>query len=295
MHFDFQNATSNLKHHDVVIVVAGAADHVVFQAIHQASKVLPLKFILIGNESEIKSLLTQYPLSAQIIHETNNSKIGELAVKCIRDKQANVIMKGLLDTKDVLKAVVNNTIGIKRQSLLSHVALMQYPSLNKSFIITDCAMNIQPNVEEKWQIIKNAVMVAIKLGIQTPKVALISAVEKVNPKIISTTDAQTIMERAKNDNKTNFIVDGPFAMDNILSPHAAEHKGIVSEIAKDPDILLFPDLVSGNVFYKSSVFLGNAVPAGVIIGAQVPIILTSRADSHESKLNSILLGVMLND
>jgi phosphate butyryltransferase len=149
MNFDFKTTIKHFNTKDVTIVVAGAADEVVFDAITQANKISKLKFILIGDETKIKSLLSKHPLEAKIINETDNEKIGQVAIKCIHDKQGNVIMKGLVDTKDVLKAVVNNTTGIKNQELLSHVTLMQYPSLHKSFIITDCAMNIQPNANDK--------------------------------------------------------------------------------------------------------------------------------------------------
>lgn len=277
------------------IVVAGAHDHVVLEALNEANKKILLDVILIGDEQKIKELLTNYSLKVQqIINEIDPIKIGDLAVQCVKNGQANVIMKGLIDTKFVLKAVVNSTNGIKKQKLLSHVAVMDYPEFNSSLIISDCAMNISPNTEEKWEIINNAVEVAHKLNINCPNVALISAVEKVNPKIISTTDAQLLVDKFKLLKIDNFRLDGPFALDNVLSKESAMHKNITSDVALNPNILIFPDLVSGNVFYKASVFLGGGIVAGVIVGATVPIILTSRGDSAISKMNSIILGVALN-
>lgn len=277
------------------IVVAGANDHVVLEALSDASKKISFDVILVGDENAIKELLSQYSLNIkQIIHETDLIKIGECAVECIRNNQANIIMKGLIDTKFVLKAVVSSTTGIKKQKTLSHVAVMDYPNLNKSLIITDCAMNINPNVDDKWEIIHNAVDVAHKLNINHPNVALISAVEKVNPKIISTTDAQLLIDKFKLLKPSDFSLDGPFALDNVLSKESAAHKGITSDVALSPNILVFPDLVSGNVFYKASVFLGGGIVSGVIVGATAPIILTSRGDSAISKMNSIILAIALN-
>lgn len=276
------------------IVVAGANDHVVLEALALASQQISISVILVGDKSNIESLLHTYKLNViQVIDESDPIKIGEIAVACVKNNQADAIMKGLIDTKFVLKAVVNSQNGIKQQSMLSHVAVIEYPNLNKTLIATDCAMNILPSVDDKWAIIENAVNVAHKLNIKQPNVALISAVEKVNPKIISTVDAQILINKHKETNNKSFNLDGPFALDNVLSTESAKHKGISSLVALSPDILVFPDLVSGNVFYKSSVFLANAKVAGVIVGAKVPIILTSRGDSAESKFLSITLGTIL--
>ena len=287
----------NIKPSDIktTIVVAGADDHVVLEALHDANKKMPNNLILIGDQNKINGLLKEYSLTVQqIINETDPAKIGELAVQCVKNNQANVIMKGLIDTKHVLKAVVNSATGIRKQKVLSHVAVMDYPDLNNSLIITDCAMNITPNADEKWEIINNAVEVAHKLNINLPNVALISAVEKVNPKIVSTTDAQLLVDKFKLLKPNDFVLDGPFALDNVLSRESAAHKGITSDVALNPNILIFPELVSGNVFYKASVFLGRGVVSGVIVGASVPIILTSRGDSAISKMNSIILAIALN-
>lgn len=292
MLINFDNITTSSS--IATIVVAGADDEVVLEALNEANKKIQLSLILIGDQNKINSLSKSFNLNIKtIIHETEPSKIGELAVQYIKNNQANVIMKGLIDTKHVLKAVVNSQTGIKQQKTLSHVAIITYPQLNKSLIVSDCAMSILPNADDKWEIINNAVNVAHKLDIKYPNVALISAVEKINPKIVSTTDAQQLIEKHKSLNIKEFNIDGPFALDNVLSHESAHHKGITSNVALNPDILIFPDLVSGNVFYKASVFLGNGQVAGVIVGASVPIILTSRGDSAASKMNSIILGILL--
>ena len=276
----------------MTIAVAGAHDHVVLDALAKANKHLDFSVILIGIKSQIDELLKHYKkLKVTEIIDTNEAdKMGELAVKCVRENKANVIMKGLVDTKFVLKPVVNSETGIKKSKLLSHVSLMTFEKLKKSYFFTDGAMNIAPTAEQKRLIAENAVWVAKQLGIKTPNVAAISAVEKVNPKMPSSVDAEWL----KNQPHNGYSLSGPFAIDNVASAEAAKPKGITDPVALNPDILLFPEIVSGNVFYKTSVFFGNGSTAGCIIGAQVPIILTSRADSAETKFNSILFGVLLN-
>lgn len=277
------------------IVVAGADDHIVLESLNNVTNKLIINVILIGNQATINEMLSGYSLNIkEIIHETDPIKIGELAVQCVKENKANVIMKGMIDTKFLLKAIVNSETGIKKQKVLSHVALIDYPDFNSSLIASDCAMNITPSIEEKWEIINNAVDVAHKLNITNPNVALISAVEKLNPKIISTTDAQSLVDKFQLLKPNDFNLDGPFALDNVLSREAAMHKNITSDVALNPNILIFPDLVSGNIFYKASVFLSGGTVAGVIIGATVPIILTSRGDSVVSKMNSIILGIALS-
>ena len=275
----------------MTIAVAGAHDHVVLDALAKASNYIKFDVILIGIKNEINELLKQYNLNVKEVIDTNDlTQMGEFAVKCIRENKANVIMKGLVDTKYVLKPVVNSETGIKKSKLLSHVSLMTFENQHKSYFFTDGAMNIAPTAEQKLLIAENAVWVAQQLCMKHPKVAVISAVEKLNPKIQSTVDAEWLKSQPHN----GYDLSGPFAIDNIASEEAAKHKGITDPVALNPDILLFPELVSGNVFYKTSVFFGNGSTAGCIIGANVPIILTSRADSAETKFNSILFGVLLN-
>ena len=276
----------------MTIVVAGAHDHVVLDALEKANKHLKFSVILIGIKSEIENLLKHFKkLDVKEIIDTNEAeKMGQLAVQCVRENKANVIMKGLVDTKFVLKPVVNSETGIKKSKLLSHVSLMTFEKQKKSYFFTDGAMNIAPTAEQKLLIAENAVWVAKQLGIEKPNVAAISAVEKVNPKMQSSVDAEWL----KNQPHKGYNLSGPFAIDNVASVEAAKHKGITDPVALNPDILLFPEIVSGNVFYKTSVFFGGGSTAGCIIGAQVPIILTSRADSAETKFNSILFGVLLN-
>jgi phosphate butyryltransferase len=203
-------------------------------------------------------------------------------------------MKGLIDTKVLLKGVVNSDYGIKDAKLLSHVGIVSYPTHDKVLFATDGAMNISPDVSQKIMIIEAAVKLAKSLGYDKPKVGLVSAVEKVNPKILSTVEAKEIVDYYQ-DKKIDFYIDGPFAVDNLVSMESVKQKNITSIVGGDADILVFPNLDAGNIFYKTSVFLANGKSAGIVLGAKVPIVLTSRADSAEAKLNSILLAVLNHD
>lgn len=246
--------------------------------------------ILIGHKPVIKTLIKQEAMV--IIDEPDEEKACKIAVDLVNKGQADLLMKGLIDTKTLLKAVVHKTYGIRQDRLLSHVGLLSYPHYERMLLITDGAMNIMPNVEEKIQMIENAVKLAHALHIDKPKVGLVSAVEKVNLKMVSTVDAKVIVDYYQ-DKRLTFEIDGPFAIDNLVDEKAAHHKGIKSPVAGLADILVFPNIESGNVFYKTSVFLANADSAGMILGAKVPIILTSRADSMDAKVNSIYLGVVI--
>jgi phosphate butyryltransferase len=279
------------------LVVVFAHDENVIEAVQEAVKLCGLELILIGDGMIIKSLLKKYEIdtACQIIDITDPVLATETAMNLINNHQADILMKGLIDTKILLKGVVNKEYGIREASLLSHIGLVSYPNFDRVLFATDGAMNIEPSVEEKIMIIENAVALAHSLGYPEPKVGLVSAVEKVNPKIKSTVDSQAILAHYKSNPPRGFIIDGPFAIDNLVSIEAAKHKGIESPVAGHADILLFPQLDGGNIFYKTSVFLAGGESAGIIFGAKVPIVLTSRADSAKAKLLSILLAVVKQD
>ena len=203
-----------------------------------------------------------------------------------------MVMKGLVDTSIILKAVLNKEFGLRTGNILSHVAVFDVDGYDRLFFVTDAAMNLAPDLQGKKQIIENSCIVANALDIDEPKVAVICAKEKVNPKMQDTVDAKDLEEMCKNGEIKDCIVGGPFALDNAVSEEAARHKGMDHPIAGKADILLAPDIEAGNILYKSLVFFSNTKNAGVIVGAKAPIILTSRADSEETKLNSIALGVL---
>ena len=280
------------------LAVVSAEDEVVIEAVIRVVKDGIIKAIFIGDEEKIQKILEKYSLddnNYQIINANTNTDAAKIAIKMIRDNEADFIMKGLLDTKVLLKEVVNSDTGIKKTRLLSHATVMSYPNFDRLIMMTDGAMNIEPNVEDKISIIENALSLSKSLGFVVPKVGMVSAVEKVNPKIKSTVDAEAIVKYYNEAKRDDLIIDGPFAIDNLVSLDASLHKGITSPVAGKCNILVFPDLVSGNVFYKTSVFLANAEAASIVLGATCPIVLTSRADSSDAKYYSILLGLVYSN
>jgi len=276
-------------------VVFAHDDHVI-EAVKSASDLGIIYPILIGIKDEIVKLIGDFDLKEpyEIIDESDGEKATRIAMDLVNNKSVDIVMKGLIDTKVLLKGVVNSDFGIKDSKLLSHVGIVSYPNHHKVLFATDGAMNISPNVEQKILIIEAAVKLAKSLGYDMPKVGLVSAVEKVNPKIQSTVDAKEIVEYYEKKS-IDFIIDGPFAVDNLVSMDSVRQKGITSKVGGDCDILVFPNLDSGNIFYKTSVFLAGGESAGIVLGAKVPIVLTSRADSASAKLNSILLAVLNHD
>ncbi|HOW37849.1 MAG TPA: bifunctional enoyl-CoA hydratase/phosphate acetyltransferase [Candidatus Izemoplasmatales bacterium] len=276
------------------LAVVFAHDEFVMDAVKVAAEAGIVSPILIGDSPEIHRLIREFGINepCEIIHEPDPERASRVGVDLINAHRADLLMKGLLDTKILLKAVVNSETGIKAARLLSHVGLVSFPEFDRILFVTDGAMNIAPTVEEKILIIENAVRLAHALGYEEPKVGIVSAVEKVNPKIASTVDAEAINDYYRINPPSGFVIDGPFAVDNLVSPESVRHKGLKSPVAGIADIMLFPNLDGGNIFYKTSVFLGHASAAGLVLGAKVPIILTSRADSAETKSNSIALGVI---
>ncbi|MDT8336518.1 MAG: phosphate acyltransferase [Candidatus Izemoplasmatales bacterium] len=278
-----------------IAVVFAHDDHVI-SAIKDASDLGIIEPILIGEKLKIEELIKEFKLLPpySIIDEPDGEIATKIAMDLVNDQQVDLLMKGLIDTKILLKGVVNNDYGIKDAKLLSHVGIVSFPTYHKVLFASDGAMNITPNFEQKILIIENSVKLAKSLGYKMPKVGLVSAVEKVNPKIQSTVEAKEIVDYYQ-DKEIDFLIDGPFAIDNLVSMDSVKQKNITSPVGGDCDILIFPNLDAGNIFYKTSVFLANGKSAGVILGAKVPIVLTSRADSAEAKLNSILLAVLNHD
>ncbi len=212
------------------------------------------------------------------------------SVKLIHDGHADILMKGHLSTALMLKGVLNKDWGLRNKPLLSHFAIFDIPQYHKLLAITDVAMNIAPNLQDKIGIINNAVDFFHKLNVPKPKIAALAAVEMVNEKMQATLDAALLSIMQRRGQIRNCIIDGPLAFDNAISFESKEHKGITGPVAGDADILLVPDIEAGNVLYKSFVFFANAKVASVVVGASAPIVLTSRADNEDTKLNSIMLA-----
>ena len=273
-------------------VVFAHNDHVI-ESVKLASDMDVIKPVLIGDADKIKSLINAYGLKEpyEIVEEQDPQKASLYAMNLVNEGQCDIVMKGLIDTKIILREVVNSETGIRKSDLLSHVGVVSLPTYHKAIFATDGAMNIQPNVDQKIKLIENAVDLAHTLGYKKPKVGIISSVEKVNPKIQSTLEAKEIVEHYQNQSH-DFIIDGPFALDNLVSMESKKQKGIESEVAGDCDIFVFPNLDGGNIFYKTCMFLAKGESAGIVLGAKVPIIVTSRADTANAKFNSILLAVV---
>lgn len=292
---DFIERASN-KTNKKRIVVAAAEDKYVLEAIQKIEKLGCITPIFVGDGPKIRRLTHelsfQVPEEA-IIHCTSFEESAETSVELIRDGNADILMKGLLPTRTYIRAIVDKNNGINHSKTLSHLAVFESPYYHKLLGVSDAAMNIDPDLEMKTEIIKNAVGAFLKLGISEPKVALLAAVEKVNPKIPSTHDANVLVKEHHKSSLCKCTLEGPLALDLAVSAAAAEHKNMKSTVSGDADILIAPDLNSGNILYKSLTYLGNARAASILLGAAVPVILTSRADSPETKYYSIALAVSL--
>ena len=253
-------------------------------------------FVLIGPAEEIRQTAGDAGvdiLAAEIVEESDPVAASRRAVRMAGDGTADVIMKGLVQTADFVRAVLDKSFGLlPPNALISHVAVADVASYHKLLIITDAAITVQPTVDDKIELIRNATEIARSIGVATPKVACVAPVEKVSEKVPSTLDAALVTKRFSDEDRPfDAIVDGPFGLDVAISSEAAEIKGIGGPVAGDADILLVPGIDAGNVLYKSISILAGGAMAGVVGGARVPIILTSRADSEESKYHSLLLAL----
>lgn len=277
------------------ISVAAAHDEEVLEAIIEATKQNIATFCLYGNGPIIEQMLADRgynPSTFEIVHTDHDQLSCKLAVQSVNEGLADIVMKGLVNTSDILRAVLNKEYGLRTDRVLSHVALFEVAHLNRFIFVTDAAMNIAPDLLQKKHIIQNAIDVSLALGIKQPKVALIAAVESVNPDMQATMDAAILAKMADRGQIKGGLVDGPLALDNAISIEAAAHKKIESPVAGQADILVVPSIEVGNALYKSMVYFAQAQVGAIIAGAAAPIILTSRADSSEAKLNSIILAVM---
>lgn len=279
-----------------VVAVAAAEDIEVLQALKDAQDLDLAQAILFGHEEKIRVLAQRVQLKLSgitIAHEPDQHEAARKAVACVRRGDAHLVMKGLIGTASFLKAILEKDCGLRSENILSHVALFESPYYPKLLLVTDCAMNIAPSLQEKEAIIKNAIQVCMRLGIKVPKVAAVCAVETVTPNMPATVDAALLAKMGERGQIKDVIIDGPLGLDNALSSHAAQHKGIKSPVAGDADIILVPNIESGNMMYKTLVYLAQTPNAGVVMGALAPIVLTSRADTAQAKLNSIALGLLI--
>ncbi|CAO3373288.1 phosphate acetyltransferase [Azospirillum brasilense] len=251
--------------------------------------------VLIGPASKIKSVAEAHGLDIsryRIVDVAHSHASAETGVRLARSGECEAVMKGSLHTDELMAEVVRKETGLRTGRRLSHVFVMNVPTYPRTLLITDAAINIYPTLEDKVDIVQNAIDLAKVLGVETPRVAILSAVETVNPKIASTLEAAALCKMADRGQIKGGILDGPLAFDNAISLEAARTKGIVSEVAGQADILLVPDLEAGNMLAKQLSFLANSDAAGIVLGARVPIILTSRADNVRTRLASCAVAVL---
>jgi phosphate acetyltransferase len=252
--------------------------------------------ILIGPESKIRSIAKENGFDLKqhrIVNVKHSHESAAMAVTLIRSGDAEALMKGSLHTDELMAEVVSRAAGLRTSRRISHVFLMDVPTYPRPILITDAAINIAPTLEDKVDIIQNAIDLAHIIGIPEPKVAILSAVETVNPKIQSTLDAAALCKMADRGQIKGGLLDGPLAFDNAVSIVAAKTKGIVSAVAGRAEILVVPDLESGNMVAKQLEYLANALTAGIVLGAKVPIVLTSRADTAETRIASCVIAALI--
>jgi len=276
------------------IVLAGAEDFEALKAIARAYREGLCDAILVGKEDDVKINLKNLNMNFEIVGTRSENETAEVSVKLISSGEADLLMKGLIKTSTLLKAVLNKEWGLRTERLLSHVILMEIPGFDRLLFLTDGGMVIRPSLEEKVQIIMNAVDLAKRLGYEKPKVALITAVETVNEKMPETVEASIIAKMAERGQIKGCIIDGPLGFDNAVSTFAARVKGIKSDVAGVADILVVPDIHSGNFLGKSVVYFAKGRIAGVVVGARKPVIIVSRADTEESKFYSVVLGIAVS-
>lgn len=275
------------------LILAAAQDQHSMGAVIRAWKDDIVEPILIGDKESIQNICAanNYDITGlRIIHEPDTEMAVEMSVRMCSNKQGDILMKGKVGTSTLLKCVLNKEWGLRTGNLLSHFALFEVETYPKVIAVTDVAMNIAPNLQDKIAIINNSVTCLMRLGYILPKVAVLGAVEMVNENMEATLHAALLSKMYQRDQIKNCIIDGPLAFDNAVSLESAQRKGIRSEVAGDTDLLLMPDIEVGNVLYKSLVFFAKAKVAAVILGARVPIVLTSRSDSEQAKYDSILLS-----
>lgn len=281
-----------LRHDKKKIAVACAHDDVTLEAVLAAVDKGIAEAVLIGKEVEIKALLAKDGRALDaftIIDQTDDRAAIDLAVAMVKRGEADIPMKGLMHTATFMKGILDKETGLlKPGELLSQASVFEVPGRDDLLIISDCAVNITPNVEQKVKIVENAVKVAASLGMTQPNIAMLSALEVVNPKIQGTVDAKEVADILRD----KYRIDGPFALDNAIDEEAARHKGIDSPVAGKADILIVPDMWSGNIFSKALVFYAHLKSAGTLNGLESPAIMTSRTDTMENKYLSILTAVL---
>jgi len=292
---NFDDLFDLVREHPVrKVAVAVAQDHTVLQAAKDAEEKGLADAILFGDRDLILAAADTigYDPGDDIVHEPDPRKAALAAVSAASSGEADIVMKGYVHTDDFLRAVLHKEKGLRTGAIMSHVFIMESRSLDRLLFITDAAMNIAPDLEQKAGIILNAVHMAHAFGVAVPRVAVLTAVELVNPKMQATLDASALAQMSRRGQfSVDCIVDGPYAFDNAISELAAAHKKIEGPVAGKADVLVVPTVEAGNILAKSLVYLGGQRLAGLLVGAKTPVVVTSRADTAETKLLSIAAAV----
>jgi phosphate acetyltransferase len=279
------------------VAIAYPCDAASLGAAIEAARVGLITPLLVGPSTRMQAAASQGGLDLaglEIVDTADNPRAAAAqAASLCREGAAAALMKGSLHTDELLGAAVSREAGLRGSSRASHAFVMDVPGLERPLVLTDCVVNIEPGLMEKRDIVQNAIHFAQAIGIERPRVAILSAVESINPAIASTLDAAILCKMADRGQITGAVLDGPLAYDNAVSSASAINKGIVSEVAGRPDILLLPDLEAGNMIYKQLVYMAGAECAGLVLGMKVPIILTSRSDSITARITSCALAVLV--
>jgi phosphotransacetylase len=280
----------------VPTAVAHPSSEAALAAAVDAAKLGLIAPVLVGPERRIREAAAAGGIDiadVRIVDEPHSHAAAGKAVEMVRRGEAELLMKGSLHTDELMAAVVARETGLRTARRISHVFIMDVPTYHKTLAVTDAAISIAPTLDDKVDIVQNAIDLLRTLGLERPKVAILSAVETVTTKIPSTIDAAALCKMADRRQITGGVLDGPLAFDNAISAEAAREKGIESAVAGDPDVLLVPDLEAGNILAKQLTFLLGADAAGIVLGARVPIVLTSRADSVRARLASCAVAMLL--
>ena len=278
------------------VSVAVAQDEPVLEAIKAAKEQGIADAILVGDKNKIKEIadsigmdITQF----EVIHEPDVKKAALFAIQLVSSGRADMVMKGLVDTATFLRSVLNKEVGLRTGKVMSHVSVFEIEGFDRLIFLTDAAFNTYPDLKAKVQIVHNAVSVAHACGLEMPKVAPVCAVEVVNPDMPATLDASLLSKMNDRGQIKGCVVDGPLALDNALSEEAAHHKGITGPVAGKADVIMLPNIETANVMYKTLTYTSKSRNGGILVGTSAPVILTSRADSFETKVNSIALAAVV--
>lgn len=292
----FDEIKKEIQHlNPVTVAVAQAANRDVLFSVKAAYEQNIATFLLFGDQDEIVQIAQEIGLSLeqhQLFHTSSEEEACQEAVYAVKQNQADIVMKGLVHTSTFLKAVLDKGKGLRIGKRLSHVVTFEVAGYDRLLHLTDASFNIAPTWEEKVQLLENIADYCHLLGVTKPKIALLGAIEVVNPDMQATVDAAILSQMNRRGQLPKMIVDGPFALDNAVSIKAARLKKIQSEVAGQADVLVVPDIEAGNILYKSLTYFARAQVGALVLGAGAPVVLTSRADSVETKLNSLALAVL---